>query len=121
MRSRVILARVAQNSVLLKNFNLKTMTNINQKNIFFILSAFAVLFLGSYGFFVNKTVWNVVARQNTVKELQKTSSEVAELEASYMNISGTLTLDHAYALGFQEVKSTDTIFVERTIPAVAIR
>jgi hypothetical protein len=92
-----------------------------QRNTFFVLSAFAVLFLGSYGYFVNKTVWNVVERQNVAKEIQKTSSEVAVLEASYMALSGTLTLDHAYALGFQEVETKDTLFVERQVPAVAIR
>ena len=92
-----------------------------QKKAFFSLVFVALVFVGGYAYFVNQTVWNIVARQNATKEIAKVSSDVAELEASYMNLSGELTLDHAYALGFHEVKSEDTTFVERSVPAVAIR
>ncbi len=93
----------------------------NQKKIFFILAGLVVFMLGTYVYFVNQTVWNVVSRQNATKTIHKVSSEVAVLEADYMNLSSTLTLEHAYALGFQEVNSGDTLFVERSVPAVAIR
>jgi hypothetical protein len=92
-----------------------------QKKVFFILAFIALTFLGGYAYFVNKTVWNVVSRQNAVKELSKMSSQVAELEASFMSLSGSLTLDQAYVLGFHEVTSADTTFIERAVPAVAIR
>ncbi len=92
-----------------------------QKKLFFILAGLAVFMLGTYIYFVNQTVWNVVSRQNAVKSVHTASSEVALLEASYMSLSSTLTLEHAYELGFQEVKSADTLFVERPVPAVAIR
>jgi hypothetical protein len=101
--------------------NLVHTNPILQKKTFFILATIALVFLGGYAYFVNKTVWNVVSRQHAVKEISKISSEVAELEAAYMSLSGTLTLDHAYTLGFREVTSADTVFVERVVPAVAIR
>ena len=94
---------------------------MNQKKTFYILASVTLLFLGGYAYFVNQTVWNIVSRQNAVKEISKMSSEVAELEASYMGLSGTLTLDHAYQLGFYEVNSADTVFVERQVAAVALR
>lgn len=92
-----------------------------QKNIFIILCTLVVLFLGAYGYLVNKTVWNVVARQNAVKEIQRLSSDIATLESSYMTVSKTLTLNHAYTLGFKDVPSSDTIFVEQTVTSVARR
>lgn len=93
----------------------------NQKKIFLILSTVAIITLFAYGFFITKTVGNVVARQNATREIQKVSSEVSILEASYMSLSSSLTLDHALTLGFHEVRSADTLFVERSVPAVAIR
>lgn len=97
------------------------MKTISQKHIFYILAVAAFFMLATYVYFVNQTVWNVVSRQNAVKTIYKVSSEVAELEASYMSLSSSLTLDHAHALGFKEVLSEDTLFVERPVPAVAIR
>lgn len=94
---------------------------MNKKKTFYILASVALVFLGGYVYFVNQTVWNIVSRQNATKEIAMISSEVASLEASYMSLSGSLTLDHAYALGFREVASDNTIFVERSVPAVAIR
>ena len=94
---------------------------IGQKKIFFTLAFAALFVLGTYIYFVNQTVWNVVARQNTVKAIHKVSSEVAALEATYMSLSSSLTLEQALLLGFKEVTSADTLFVERQIPAVAIK
>lgn len=92
-----------------------------QKKTFYILATIALFMLGTYGYFVNQTVWNVVGRQNAVKSIHSISSEVAALEASYMSLSSALTIEEAYAMGFDEVKSSDTIFVERLVPSVAIR
>lgn len=103
---------------------MKKHTYINpafQKKAFFSLASIALVLAGGYVYFVNQTVWNIVSRQNAAKEISTVSSNVAELEASYMNVSGKLTLDHAYLLGFHEVKNEDTTFVERAVPAVAIR
>lgn len=103
---------------------MKKYTYINpsfQKKAFFSLAFIALTLAGGYAYFVNQTVWNIVSRQNAVREISKTSSDVAALEASFMSLSGGLTLDHAYTLGFHEVKNGDTTFVERVVPAVAIR
>jgi len=75
----------------------------------------------TYGYFVKQTIFNVVSRQNTVEKIQSISSELAVLESSYMSLSSSLTIEEAYAMGFDEVKSADTIFVERLVPSVAMR
>lgn len=92
-----------------------------QKKTFFILALITLLLLGTYVYFVNQTVWNVVSRQNAVKEMQNLSSEIAALETSYMKSLSALTIEEAKLLGFKEITSNETTFVERIAPAVAVR
>lgn len=94
---------------------------LNRKNIFFILISLVGLFLLAYAYFISQTVSHIVARQNMTKQMSQMSSDVAVLESSYMTLSSALTMDHAYALGFNDVKSGDTTFVERPLKTVAIR
>ena len=92
-----------------------------QKKTFYILATIALFMLLTYGYFVKQTIFNVVSRQNTVEKIQSISSELAVLESSYMSLSSSLTIEEAYAMGFDEFKSADTIFVERLVPSVAMR
>lgn len=91
-----------------------------QKKAFFVLAIVVFLLFATYIYFVNQTVWNVVARQDAVKVVRQLSSDVASLEASYMSFSSTITLEHAYVMGFQDVQSENTLFIERQVPAIAI-
>ena len=93
-----------------------------EKKAFLVLSGLIVSLLVLYVYFVNQTVWNIVSRQDLTKSINTVSSQVATLEASYMSLSSSLTIDHAYDLGFKDITTTDTTFVDRpAAQTVAIR
>lgn len=93
-----------------------------EKKVLLVLVGIIVSLLVLYVYFVNQTVWNIVARQDMTKTINDTSSDVATLEASYMSLSSSLTIDHAYTLGFKDITSADTSFIDRVSPSsVAIR
>lgn len=94
---------------------------VNRKKIFFILAASVFVLFLAYGYFMGMTLKNIVARQDMARQISQLSSDVATLESSYMAFSSELTMDHAYALGFNDVKSADTVFVERSVDTVALR
>ncbi len=96
-------------------------THINHKKTFYILASMAMMFVAGYGYFLMQTVWNVVERQDMTRAISRMSSEVAELEATYMNTTSDLTLEYAHTLGFSEVKTANKVYVERTVTTVAVR
>jgi len=93
-----------------------------EKKAFLVLSGLIVSLLVLYVYFVNQTVWNIVSRQDLTKSINGVSSDVATLEASYMALSSSLTIDHAYDIGFKDITTADTSFVDRpSAQTVAIR
>lgn len=90
-----------------------------EKRILIALAAIAIFFLVAYVYLINQTVWNIVTRKNLTKEITEVSGQVAALESSYMTLSSSVTIDRAYALGFSEVDSSKTTFVNR--PTLGIR
>lgn len=68
-----------------------------------------------YGFLINKTIMNVVARQNSEKEIASLSSAVGDLEFKYMNLKSSITLELAHGKGFQD--NLPSRFLSRTSPA----
>lgn len=76
-------------------------------------AAFMLVFcFVSYGYFLNKTVHNVVGRQQAGREIAQLGSDVGELESKYITLKDAITLDLAYSLGFQSV--TNPVFISRT-------
>jgi hypothetical protein len=92
-----------------------------EKRTFAILIGLCLLFLGLYVFFVNQTVWNVAERQAMVNQMRTYSANMAALETEYMTQSAALTMERAYALGFKEASYSKTVFVKKSLPAVAFR
>lgn len=86
-----------------------------EKKAFYILVGVIALFLVAYVYLVNQTVWNIVSRKNITKEISNVAGEVASLESSYMALSGSITLDHAYTLGFQDINNAETTFVNSSV------
>jgi hypothetical protein len=84
---------------------------IFERRAFLSLVSLSAFLLVAYVYLVNQTVWNVVSRQDSAKQVRDASSQVAALESSYMTSSSALTIDHAYLLGFQDIKQADTTFV----------
>lgn len=65
---------------------------------FGILGAWYVLLLGNM-------VFNIVERRALDVEARVLSSEVGELELTYLSMSKSIDLNLSYSIGFQEVKT----------------
>ncbi len=65
-----------------------------------------------YMYLVNKTVWNVVAKQNIEKSMASISSDLSDREFQYINSVSGITMDTATKLGFVPAGNS-TVFVAR--------
>jgi cell shape-determining protein MreC len=85
-------------------------TNLRKK---LILSLFggAILFAFLYGYFINQTILNVVARKNIEADLIELGSEVSSLEVEYIKLKNKIDLEFAHSLGYKDV--SDIKFVSR--------
>ncbi len=73
------------------------------QRLFWICLALIFFTLLSYGYLVNKTVHNIVVRQNDQGQLATIRSHIAELEAEQIRLKSSIDEDEALALGFHEV------------------
>lgn len=76
--------------------------------LFFIIC----VLVGGYALLVNRTVMNVVAREKTEDEIASLTSHVGDLEFKEMSLRGTITMETAYALGFNE--APEITFIARS-------
>ena len=83
----------------------------------FVWSSLVALFVtfGMYIYLVNKTVFNVVARQNAERQIADLNSKVSDMEFKSMALKDTVTLEKAHELGFTEVTAIN--FVTPKAPA----
>ena len=84
------------------------------KRICSTLMAFAFLAALMYGYLINKTIANVVARQHAQSEIGILSSRVAELETTQLNLKGKITANLASQLGFVEMSDPEYISAKVT-------
>lgn len=78
-------------------------TNI-EKNLFYMFLFAAILLLSSYLYLVQRSVFNIVARQKAEAEIGTLETKVASMEAEYMAESGSrINPDYAHTLGFRDV------------------
>lgn len=56
-----------------------------------------------YGYLVNQTVVNIVARTDTEATIEDVRSAISDLEAEYLATKNAITLEYAYSLGFQDL------------------
>jgi hypothetical protein len=75
---------------------------ISSKTLFFILATILVTIFGLYAYLVNKTIMNVVSRQNTEQSISNLSTTIGELEYKYMTLRNGITIDYAYTQGFHD-------------------
>jgi hypothetical protein len=82
-----------------------------EKRIFsgLILAVVGMVLL--YAYLVSRTIFNVVARKNLESHIADLSSEISDLEFSYIAAKGSITKEFAYARGFTD--ATQAIFVRR--------
>ena len=78
---------------------------------FWYLTLLTIIFSGTYVYFVNCAIINVVERQKIEREIASVSSRISDLESSYISLSGKINTDYAFSRGF--VKVTKEKYVHR--------
>ncbi len=71
-----------------------------EKAIFGIFFSLFIFLLFSYGFMINKTISNAVAKQQMEKEIIALNSDVNSMESGYLSLKNDITIDFAIAEGF---------------------
>lgn len=90
------------NSMTLK---MATIGNL-EKRLFYGLFAVAVLFLVSYLYLAQQSVFNIVAKEKAQEQIGQLGMEVASLEGEYLSLSGReITPDYAESLGFKDIST----------------
>tara|TARA_Y100001935_G_scaffold235865_1_gene220111 strand:+ start:535 stop:852 length:318 start_codon:yes stop_codon:yes gene_type:complete len=75
-----------------------------------LLAGIIVTSFVSYIYLVNRTVLNVVAREEIEETLSNLHGDVSELEFSYITLKNSITMHYALEQGFQEVDEKENVF-----------
>ncbi|MEK7136423.1 MAG: hypothetical protein AAB821_02425 [Patescibacteria group bacterium] len=92
--------------------------NIEQK-IILVLGSLLLMQALMYVYFVNSTIFNVVARKESEEIISTTETEITGLVSEYMALSEKINLDLAYTRGFVDAPANG-IFVVAKPEAVAL-
>jgi ABC-type antimicrobial peptide transport system permease subunit len=74
-----------------------------EKQIWSLVAIFGLL-IGAYLVLVGTTVYNTLERQRAEKQISKITSELSEMEFSYLNLKAKINPELARSLGFVEVE-----------------
>lgn len=72
------------------------------KSIFWTILAIIIALGLTYMYFINKTIWNVAAREKMQNEIVAINSQLGEKEFEYIKSKGSITMESAKALGFDQ-------------------
>ena len=84
--------------------------------LFWSLLSVLIVLVGFYGYMVNKTVWNAFNKDQAEAQILALNSKLGDLEFEYMSMSNNVSIEKAYALGFQNASSS-TLFASREFVA----
>jgi len=90
---------------ILNNSTEKYILNI----IFFSFGAFALLYI----LFLGNMVKNIIDRRSFEIDARSLSSEVQNLEVTYLSMSNNIDLAFSYSMGFKSFEETKTTFATR--------
>ena len=76
-----------------------------EKIVFWSLLTALFLLAGMYMYFINATVYNVIARENFDTEATALTVSTGNEEFQYIAMQNAITLPLAYSLGFTDVVS----------------
>jgi hypothetical protein len=79
------------------------------KYAFWSILILIVFSLIIYAYLIDKTVFNIVARQNNSAELAVLNSKISELESQHIQLQNAISPDFAKTLGFNDVVSPEYI------------
>lgn len=87
----------------------KTISYDTRAKAFWTLIFISLASIVVYILAINATVRNTVARQRLESEVANISTQLGELEFSYIGLKNKVSLEVAYARGFQNVSSPQYI------------
>lgn len=101
MRQASINLKVSMNKVNITNNNME-INRVILHAMLFATAGFALLYILILG----NMVFDIVARKAVEKEMLTLSTDVGQLELTYLSMSGNLDMAMSSELGFKEIQST---------------
>ena len=86
-----------------------------KKPAVWLLLLLNISLVGGYVYAVNRTVFNVVAYTKAESALAQSSATSADFESSYISLKSKITLDFAYAQGFQDASKQQIFIVKKPV------
>ena len=90
------------------------------KSLFWAMLAIIVVLGFTYMYFINKTIWNVAAREKMQNEIVTLNSQLGEREFEYIKSKGAITMESARELGFSQPERVSFVTKE-ILKTVAMR
>jgi len=76
------------------------------------LAGVAMLLAVAYGYFVSSTIFNMVHYRATIEAIARTSTELGILEANYLTLGKSMTIERAYKLGLTDATKATYLVVD---------
>ncbi len=76
-----------------------------QKSFFWMLAGIAVILACAYGYLLNMTIRNVVARRTAETQVAEATASISSLEQRYVSLKNSVTPELAQKYGFEEAAS----------------
>ena len=80
-----------------------------QKRIFWALIILILCLFATYGYFVSKSITNVLLREEVEENIVAVNSEISRLEFAYLDEKNKITLDYAYDRGFHDIENKEFV------------
>lgn len=90
-----------------------------QQKTFWLLAGFLLVTLSLYIYLVNNLIFEAAGREALIRERGERLLTIGELEGQYLTLTQSMTVELAYALGFEEA-GTNLSFAARTPPLLAL-
>lgn len=96
----------------------KITSKVSGRALFYVCAALLAIIFVIYVYLINATVMNVVAREDSEKEIAALSTSLGEMEFKYISLKNGVTLDLAYQKGFGTTAATEFLARENSAPSV---
>lgn len=80
-----------------------------QKRIFWALCGLILALFALYGYFVSKSITNVLLREEIEENILVVNSQISQLEFAYLDKKNEVTLDFAYDMGFHDIENKEFV------------
>jgi hypothetical protein len=80
-----------------------------QRRIFWTFGVCILILFSFYGYFVSKSITNILLREEVEQEILIVNSNIGELEFAYLKQKDTVSLSFAYDNGFQDIKGKEFV------------